>query len=200
MKEKNTCKKKLSLDCVTRWNSTYLMLETAICYKDVFGRLDKREEQFKSNPSESEWSFAIQVCEKLKVFYELTTIFSGSKYPTSNLYFRKNCEVRLDLRTWTYDKSEVIRKMAKNMIAKFDKYWSVIQGILSVAIVLDPRYKMEIVEYWYEKLFGEVYAAEECRKVSKLCYDLLREYQNKDVNNDLTGGSSQMSGAKSRQT
>ncbi|KAL0410746.1 UNVERIFIED_CONTAM: hypothetical protein Slati_3664300 [Sesamum latifolium] len=30
------CTKKLSLDCKTRWNSTYLMLETAIIYKDVF--------------------------------------------------------------------------------------------------------------------------------------------------------------------
>lgn len=29
----------LALDCKTRWNSTYLMLEVAIIYKDVFRRL-----------------------------------------------------------------------------------------------------------------------------------------------------------------
>ena len=32
--------KKLSLDCKTRWNSTYLMLNSAMIYKDVFARLD----------------------------------------------------------------------------------------------------------------------------------------------------------------
>ncbi|KAF8390857.1 hypothetical protein HHK36_023156 [Tetracentron sinense] len=31
--------KKLSLDCKTRWNSTYLMLLTALVYKDVFSRV-----------------------------------------------------------------------------------------------------------------------------------------------------------------
>lgn len=33
---RNTSTKKLGLDCATRWNSTYLMLETALLYKDVF--------------------------------------------------------------------------------------------------------------------------------------------------------------------
>ncbi|RVW45673.1 Zinc finger BED domain-containing protein RICESLEEPER 2 [Vitis vinifera] len=37
------CNKKLSLDCKTRWNSTYLMLSIAITYKDVFPHLKQRE-------------------------------------------------------------------------------------------------------------------------------------------------------------
>ncbi|KAL6327845.1 hypothetical protein AAG906_026519 [Vitis piasezkii] len=37
------CNKKLSLDCKTRWNSTYLMLSIAVTYKDVFPRLKQRE-------------------------------------------------------------------------------------------------------------------------------------------------------------
>lgn len=35
--------KKLGLDCATRWNSTYLMLQTALLYKDVFSWLKIRE-------------------------------------------------------------------------------------------------------------------------------------------------------------
>ena len=35
--------KKLVLDCRTRWNSTYLMLTTALIYKEVFIRLKKCE-------------------------------------------------------------------------------------------------------------------------------------------------------------
>ena len=35
--------KKLTLDCNTMWNSTCLMLTTALLYKDVFARLNQRE-------------------------------------------------------------------------------------------------------------------------------------------------------------
>lgn len=42
---KITCTKKLSLDCKTRWNSTYLMLQTAIEYKGVFPRLRIRKKK-----------------------------------------------------------------------------------------------------------------------------------------------------------
>ncbi|GMQ06568.1 hypothetical protein CsSME_00051105 [Camellia sinensis var. sinensis] len=50
--------KKLGLDCATRWNSTYLMLQTALLYKDVFSRLKIREPQYKTVPTEQEWEFA----------------------------------------------------------------------------------------------------------------------------------------------
>ena len=49
-----TCNKKLSLDCKTRWNSTYLMLSIAITYKDVFPRLKQREICYMVVPSEEE--------------------------------------------------------------------------------------------------------------------------------------------------
>jgi hypothetical protein len=32
-------KKRIDLDCNTRWNSTYEMLSTALLYQDVFDRL-----------------------------------------------------------------------------------------------------------------------------------------------------------------
>ena len=40
---RNPQTKKLGLDCASRWNSTYLMLQTALLYKDVFSRLKNRE-------------------------------------------------------------------------------------------------------------------------------------------------------------
>ncbi|KAL0292865.1 UNVERIFIED_CONTAM: putative AC9 transposase [Sesamum calycinum] len=64
------CTKKLCLDCKTRWNSTYLMLETAIIYKDVFPRLNVREKNYKSLPTEEDWVNAIEICGKLKLFHQ----------------------------------------------------------------------------------------------------------------------------------
>lgn len=46
------CTKKLSLDFRSRWNSTYLMLRTAIGYKDVFPRLALRDKVYTKVPSE----------------------------------------------------------------------------------------------------------------------------------------------------
>ncbi|KAG5533342.1 hypothetical protein RHGRI_027517 [Rhododendron griersonianum] len=125
-----TSTKKLGLDCVTRWNSTFLMLQTALLYKDVFIRLSKRDAQYNSLPSEREWGFARDVCQKLKFFFK------------------------------------VIREMAKRMVEKFDK----------VSAVLDPRYKINVLEFYFKLLFPTSYT-EEVDKVRALCYKLLKEYQ-----------------------
>ncbi|KAF1878094.1 hypothetical protein Lal_00022753 [Lupinus albus] len=36
--------------------------------------------------------------------------------------------------------------MAEKMMTKFERYWSVIHDIMGVVIVLDPRYKMALLE------------------------------------------------------
>ncbi|KAJ4814327.1 Zinc finger BED domain-containing protein DAYSLEEPER [Rhynchospora pubera] len=61
-----TCNKKLSYDVKTRWNSTYTMLETTLAYKEVFPRLKKRDAQYKTLPSVTDWEKAKIISEKLK--------------------------------------------------------------------------------------------------------------------------------------
>lgn len=170
--------KKLGLDCLTRWNSTYLMLQTAILYKNVFFRLKQCESQYKCCPSEEEYEFANAISGRLKIFFYAIELFSGTKYPTTNLYFPKICEIRLTLSKWLSSSDEVVKSMASNMIQKFDKYWIIIHGILGVAAVLDPRYKMNLIEYNFSKLYRND-CFDEIGKVRTLCYDLLDEYQRK---------------------
>ena len=45
--------------------------------------------------------------------------------------------------------------MAGQMIMKFDKYWAQIQAILVMAVILDPRFKMQLVNYYFPQLYGE---------------------------------------------
>jgi hypothetical protein len=47
--------KKLILDVHTRWNCTYLMLETAIKFREVFHRYHKVEQAFLWVVSPEEW-------------------------------------------------------------------------------------------------------------------------------------------------
>ncbi|XP_028117896.1 zinc finger BED domain-containing protein RICESLEEPER 2-like [Camellia sinensis] len=43
-------------------------------------------------------------------------------------------------------------------------------------LVLDPRYKMSVLEFYFEKLYGDK-AEDEVDRVRQICYDLLQEYQ-----------------------
>ncbi|KAG5533345.1 hypothetical protein RHGRI_027517 [Rhododendron griersonianum] len=74
------------------------------------------------------------------------------------------------------DVIKVIREMAKRMVEKFDKYWSVVHGVVGVSAVLDPRYKINVLEFYFKLLFPTSYT-EEVDKVRALCYKLLKEYQ-----------------------
>nr|CAN66417.1 hypothetical protein VITISV_044134 [Vitis vinifera] len=62
------CNKKLSLDCKTRWNSTYLMLSIAITYKDVFPRLKQQLFSGQNYPTAN--TFFIKVCEIKEALYD----------------------------------------------------------------------------------------------------------------------------------
>lgn len=170
--------KALVQDCKTRWNSTFLMLDVALLYEDVFERLSWLEPSFKCCPSSEEWKLARIICSKLSLFYEVTLLFSGNKYPTSNLYFPKVCQIRLALTEWAFEEDEDIKNMAEKMLEKFDKYWSVIHGIMAVATILDPRYKMKVVECYYSLIYPDS-AYDEIEKVRRVCYELFREYEEK---------------------
>ncbi|RVW95526.1 putative AC transposase [Vitis vinifera] len=109
------CNKKLCLDCKTRWNSTYLMLSIAITYKDVFPHLKQCKKLYTTVPSEKEWNLAREICERLKLFYNITKLFSGLNYPTANTFFIKVCEIKEALVDWLICSNEVVSIMASSM-------------------------------------------------------------------------------------
>uniref|UniRef100_A0A453DDY8 HAT C-terminal dimerisation domain-containing protein n=1 Tax=Aegilops tauschii subsp. strangulata TaxID=200361 RepID=A0A453DDY8_AEGTS len=60
---------------------------------------------------------------------------------------------------------------------KFEKYWKDIHGLMSVATVLDPRYKLHILNALYGPLYGREHAAAEIEKVKKLLIQLVKQYK-----------------------
>jgi hypothetical protein len=148
--------KGLSLDVATRWNSTYLMLRDALYYKGAFMRLkssDRRRYE-KITPSPSEWAMAFKLFQCLKKFYDLTELFSGTLYPTANLFYRGFCEIKILLDDWCLSQDAIISGMATSMNKKFEKYWKKSSTTLAVACFLDPRYKKRLIEFYMRKFHG----------------------------------------------
>ena len=91
----------LCLDVPTRWNSTYLMLETAKNFEKVFLRMDFEDDGYLSYFRTKEYSGGLgspcmsdfQNCRAfvtfLRLFYNATKKFSSSLYVTSNAFFNK---------------------------------------------------------------------------------------------------------------
>ncbi|KAK2646722.1 hypothetical protein Ddye_021917 [Dipteronia dyeriana] len=69
--------------------------------------------------------------------------------------------------------------MASNMISKFDQYWKVVHGVM--ASLLDPRFKLKILEYFFPLIYGDDRALEEVANVRKLCKDIFKDYQSRVV-------------------
>ncbi|RVW95114.1 Zinc finger BED domain-containing protein RICESLEEPER 2 [Vitis vinifera] len=172
------CNKKLSLDCKTRLNSTYLMLSIAITYKDVFPRLKQREKHYMVVPSEEEWNMAKEICGRLKLFYNITKLFSGRNYPTANIFFITVCEIKEALYDWLICSNDVVKTMASSMLQKFDKYWSGCHIVMVIAAIFDPKYKIKILEFYFPLMYGSK-ASNEIEKIREMCYELLFEYQSK---------------------
>ncbi|KAK9674220.1 hypothetical protein RND81_12G219200 [Saponaria officinalis] len=167
--------KSLFTDCPMRWNSTAVMLEAALAFKAAFSLLQEHDSSYTAVLSEDEWEWANCVAGYLKLFVEITNVMTGNKSPTSNIFFPEICDVHVQLLDWCNNPDEFIRSMALKMKSKFDVYWSKCSLSLSVAVIVDPRFKMKLVEYYYPKIYGDD-AQEYIKEVSDGIRDLFNEY------------------------
>ncbi|XP_042952169.1 zinc finger BED domain-containing protein RICESLEEPER 2-like [Carya illinoinensis] len=148
-------KKGLRQSVPTRWNSTFLMLENAIFYRRAFSHLELTDSNFKHCPSIFDWEKIEKINSLLGVFYEATCDFSGTKYPTANLYFPAMFLIYFTLKRHSEGEDDYMKTMCCKMLVKFEKYWSEFNVLLAIAVILDPRYKLHFVDFSYTKLYGD---------------------------------------------
>ncbi|KAL6325029.1 hypothetical protein AAG906_022119 [Vitis piasezkii] len=80
---------------------------------NVFPRLKQREKYYMVVPSEEEWNMAKEICGRLKLFYNITELFSGRNYPTANTFFIKVCEIKEALYDWLICSNDVVKRWRK---------------------------------------------------------------------------------------
>ncbi|KAK1402078.1 zinc finger BED domain-containing protein RICESLEEPER 2-like [Heracleum sosnowskyi] len=171
------CSKRLVLDVPTRWNSTYSMHECALQFKNVFPMYKERDPYFKSLPTSEEWKVAENVMKFLEVFYEATMVFSSTEYPTSNMFLPEIWKIKELLNESLLDKSDYRQAMAHKMKDKFEKYWGNCNLLMSIASILDPRYKMHFVKFYFPKMYTtEFEANKNLTLVDNAIQELFDEY------------------------
>ena len=149
----------LSLDNPLQWNSTYSMLESALEFRDVFILLQENDTAYRICLSDVEWERVTAVTNFLKLFVDVIDVFTRSKYPTANIYFPELCDVKLHLLEWCKNSDEYISSLALRLRSKFDEYWRKCSLGLAVAAMLDPRFKMKLVDYYYPQIYGSLSAS-----------------------------------------
>ncbi|KAK3200739.1 hypothetical protein Dsin_024154 [Dipteronia sinensis] len=144
----------LCVDNPSQWKSTYSMLKDALEYKEAFSRLKQEYDQdYKMCPSDLEWERLSVIIGCFKLFVEVTN-FTRSKYLTASIYFPDICDIHMQLIEWCKNPDEYISSLAVKMRRKFDVYWEKCNLGLAVAAMLDPRFKMKLMEYYYRQLYG----------------------------------------------
>ncbi|CAN1223160.1 Putative AC transposase [Linum grandiflorum] len=111
-----------------------------------------------------------------------------------DLFFPRICELRIQIHQWMLDSNEVIQRMAASMWTKFIKYWQVIQDLLAVAVVLDPRYKLDIVEYYAERIAMDG-SSLNANTIRGILGDLVIEYQVRLNSNNAPTTGNHMAGS-----
>lgn len=148
--EKNLC-----LDNLTKWNTTYEMLLAASELKEVFSCLDTSDPDYRETPSVADWKQVEDICTYLKLLYETASLLTSKTCPPSNVFFHEIWKIQLELGRASSSEDPFVSGLAKSLQERFHKYWQNSCLILAVAVAMDPRFKMKLVEFSFTKLFGE---------------------------------------------
>ncbi|CAN1142210.1 Putative AC transposase [Linum perenne] len=168
------------LDVATRWDSTYLMMESVGKFEKPFQSLEGKDSTYKYDlmakrynnlvlgpPRAEDW-ISIRNLTKYLKFYDLTLVASGSSY----------------ISQMEASEDEATRNMASRMSKKLGKYWSEKDGtndrlnrLVYIALVLDPRHKMEYPKFALKKLYGDVRGAQLVEEVNTDLQDIFEVYK-----------------------
>jgi hypothetical protein len=94
----------LKVDVCTRWNSTYLMLNTVISYEKAFARYEEEDPTYTIElcgdkgpgiPVDDDWDNAKKVAEFLGHFYDITTRVCTQLNVIANEFFHEIGEVKV---------------------------------------------------------------------------------------------------------
>ncbi|KAK0608342.1 hypothetical protein LWI29_029252 [Acer saccharum] len=147
-------------------------------YNSYFNESDSGRKR-EGPPNMVHWNKAKKFVRFLKTFYEVTLKFSATLSVTSNLYFNEICKILSLLNSMSGLGDLELATMATNMKRKFNKYWSSadqVNKLLIVSVVLDPRQKLDFVQFCFAAFYEPTKAEELGKDIKNLLVTLYDIY------------------------
>jgi hypothetical protein len=192
----------LSLDVKTRWNSTYKMLDTCIEYRSAFGYYAQVDQNYVWKPTDSLWDMYEKIRPILGEMAGATTAFSGSVYPTANVFYPYLLKVKLALLNAKNFEDPYLKKMGAAMLGKLNKYWEEKNNVMVIATILDPRFKMRYIEFYFKMLYDSSRCQQEVADIKIELEELYKKHES-GLRRKMGGSSSSsttQSASSSKQT
>jgi len=157
------------------------MLEDTVPFEKAFKRLGEECKYFTpyfsrvgGPPTADDWLEARKLISVFKLFYNVTVRFSRQLNVTSTAFFHDFLLMQNKITQLIRGKKEKpgLASMAENMKLKFEKYWDnndILNPLLFIAVILDPRYKVKFLEYG----FSIIYDREKAKTFTKKVEDSL---------------------------
>lgn len=147
--------KSLMIDDSTQWNTTYQMLVAAFELKEVFYCLDTSDPDYKVTLSTDEWKQVEMLCSYLGKFYDAANILTSPVCPTTNSFFDAVWKIFYDLLHDSVSQDLFVSMLTRPLLEKFTKFWEDCNLVFAIAVVMDPRFKMQFVEFCFMRIYGE---------------------------------------------
>ncbi|KAI4313440.1 hypothetical protein L6164_026423 [Bauhinia variegata] len=167
----------LFIDDQTQWNTTYQMLVAASELNEVFSCLDTSDPDYRGAPSMQDWELTETLCKYLKPLLDAANILITTTHPPSVAIFHEVWKLLLDLARAVMSEDPFISNLTKIMQEIIDKYWRDCSLVLALAVVMDPRFKMKLIEFSFSKIYGDdahIYI----KMVDDGIHELFHEYVN----------------------
>ncbi|KAJ1694106.1 hypothetical protein LUZ63_010804 [Rhynchospora breviuscula] len=113
-------KRGLTLDCPTRWNSTFVVVKEALGSQEALLRYVETASMV--GPTTEEWRDDKAVAKFLEPFLDATKSFSNVRRPSSHTYIKEIWDIRRLLLDEDYLDNAKLEGLALQMQAKFCKY------------------------------------------------------------------------------
>ncbi|XP_010484797.1 PREDICTED: zinc finger BED domain-containing protein RICESLEEPER 2-like [Camelina sativa] len=203
----------LSLNCKTRWNSTYLMLTRALKFRLAFDRMEAEDKLYNDYfcetvegkkrigpPCKDNWDEIERLVRFLVIFYNSTLVVSASSTVSSYKCYNEIVTIERNLSALSTNSDLKLSLKAEAMRDKFNKYWDgskKLKKMLIIAIVFDPRNKMKFASLCFDILYGKDNA--ESKEITKVVNEVLVNLFN-EYNATTVGSSFQSQTASSSQS
>jgi hypothetical protein len=179
------------------------MLDVTLKYREVFELMLDEDGHFilylgeeghgrrgLGPPTLEDWEHIRHFVKFLKLFYEVTVRMSGSNVSTTNVYLEELAKIHSHLDKYSSSNDTLLKEIASRMKTKYDKYCGnlmIVNRLLFVAALLDPRNKMVVLNYWFKKVLGEAEGEVMSLNVKTTLERLFTEYKYNNGNHGSVG-------------